>query len=53
MSNVKQWEVKVQLEGGITQTTYVFAESNYQATQMAKAQFGDKLRSIHYVHEVR
>jgi len=49
MSYVKQWEVKVQLEGGITQTTFVFAESNYQATQMAKAQFGDKLRNILYM----
>jgi hypothetical protein len=53
MSNVKQFEVKVQLKGGATTTTVVFAENDYKARQLTKLQFGDQLTSIHYVREMR
>jgi hypothetical protein len=53
MSNVKQFEVKVQLKGGSTTTTVVFAENDFKARQLIKMQFGDQLASIHYVHEIK
>jgi hypothetical protein len=53
MSNVKQFEVKVQLKGGTTTTTVVFAENDFKARQLIKMQFGDQLASIHYVHEIK
>lgn len=52
MSNVKQFEVKVQLKGGTTTTTVVFAENDFKARQLIKMQFGDLLASIHYVREI-
>jgi hypothetical protein len=53
MSNVKQFEVKVQLNGGTTTTTVVFAENDFKARQLIKMQIGDQLTSIHYVHEIK
>ena len=52
MSNVKQFEVKVQLKGGTTTTTVIFAESDFKARQLIRMQFGDQLASIHYVREM-
>jgi hypothetical protein len=48
---MKQFEVKVQLQGGTTTTTVVFAENDYKARQLIRVQFGDSLASIHYVRE--
>jgi hypothetical protein len=53
MSNLKQFEVKVQLKGGSTTTTVVFAENDFKARQFFKMHFGDQLASIHYVHEIK
>ena len=53
MSSVKQFEVKVQLKGGTTTTTVIFAESDFKARQLIRLQFGDQLASIHYVREMR
>jgi hypothetical protein len=52
MSNVKQFEVKVQLQGGRTTTTVIFAENDYKARELVRMQFGTELASIHYVREV-
>ena len=52
MSNVKQFEVKVQLKGGTTTTTVIFAESDFKVRQLIRMQFGDQLASIHYVREM-
>ena len=48
---MKQFEVKVQLQGGTTTTTIIFAENDYKARQLIRIQFGDALASIHYVRE--
>ena len=53
MSNVKQFEVKVQLQGGRTTTTVIFAENDYKARELARMQFGNELASIHYVREIK
>ena len=53
MSNVKQFEVKVQLQGGRTTTTVIFAENDYKARELARMQFGAELASIHYVKEIK
>jgi hypothetical protein len=53
MSNIKQFEVKVQLKGGSTTTTVIFAENDFKARQLIKMQFGDQLTSIHYVREIK
>ena len=53
MSSVKQFEVKVQLKGGTTTTTVIFAENDFKARQLIRLQFGDQLTSIHYVREMR
>lgn len=53
MSNVKQFEVKVQLQGGRTTTTVIFAENDYKARELVRMQFGAELTSIHYVREMR
>jgi hypothetical protein len=53
MSNVKQFEVKVQLKGGRTTTTVIFAENDYKARELVRMQFGAELTSIHYVREMR
>ncbi len=53
MSNIKQFEVKVQLKGGTTTTTVIFAENDFKARQLIKMQFGDQLASIQYVHEIK
>jgi hypothetical protein len=53
MSNVKQFEVKVQLKGGSTTTTVVFAENDFKARQLIKMQFGDQLASFHYGDEIK
>jgi len=53
MSNIKQFEVKVQLQGGRTTTTVIFAENDFRARELVKMQFGSDLASIHYVREVR
>jgi hypothetical protein len=52
MSNVKQFEVKVQLQGGRTTTTVIFAENDYKTRELVPMQFGSQLASIHYVREV-
>ena len=51
ITTMKQFEVKVQLQGGTTTTTVVFAENDYKARQLIRMQFGDSLASIHYVRE--
>jgi len=48
---MKQFEVKVQLQGGTTTTTVVYAENDYKARQLIRMQFGEALASIHYVRE--
>jgi hypothetical protein len=48
---MKQFEVKVQLQGGTTTTTVVFAENDFKARQLIRMQFSDALASIHYVRE--
>jgi hypothetical protein len=53
MSNVKQFEVKVQLQGGRTTTTVIFAENDFKARELVRMQFGAELASIHYVREIR
>jgi hypothetical protein len=53
MSNVKQFEVKVQLQGGRTTTTVIFAENDFKARELIRMQFGAELASIHYVREIR
>jgi hypothetical protein len=51
ITTMKQFEVKVQLQGGTTTTTVVYAENDYKARQLIRMQFGDSLESIHYVRE--
>lgn len=51
MSQVKSFEVKVQLQGGKTLTTVIFAENDYRARELTRMQFGSELASIHYVRE--
>jgi hypothetical protein len=53
MSNVKQFDVKVQLQGGRTTTTVIFAENDYKARELVRMQFGAELASIHYVKEIK
>jgi hypothetical protein len=53
MSNIKQFEVKVQLKGGSTTTTVIFAENDFKARQLIKMQFGELLTSIHYVRKIK
>lgn len=53
MSNIKTFEVKIQLDGGRTLVTSVSAESDYRARQVIQLQYGDKVKSIHYVREIR
>ena len=48
MSNLKQFEVKFQVDGGRTIVTSIFAESDYKARQLVRMQYPD-LVSIHYV----
>lgn len=52
MSQVYQFEVKVQLKNGLTTTTVIFAETDYKARQLVKMQFGDEMVSVHYVRKV-
>ena len=52
MSNVKQFEVKVQVQGGKTIVTVIFAESDYKARELIRLQNGKELASIHYVREM-
>jgi hypothetical protein len=49
----KTYEVKLQLEGGRTIVTTVNADSDYHARQVIKLQFGDVVKSVHYVREAR
>jgi hypothetical protein len=51
ITTMKQFEVKVQFQGGTTTTTVVFAENDFKARQLIRMQFGDALASIHYVRE--
>lgn len=53
MSNVKQFEVKVQLQGGKTMVTVIFAENDFRARELIRMQFGSELSSIHYVREMK
>jgi len=53
MNNIKQFEVKVQLKGGTTSTTLIFAENDFKARQLVRIQFGELLVSIHYVKEIK
>lgn len=53
MSNVKQFEVKVQLQGGKTMVTVIFAENDFRARELIRMQFGAELSSIHYVREMK
>ena len=52
MSQVHQFEVKIQLKNGVITTTAIFAETDYKARQLVKMQFGDEMVSIHYVRKV-
>jgi hypothetical protein len=52
MSNLKTFEVKLQLDGGRTIATTVTAESDYRARQVIQLQYGNKVKSVHYVREV-
>ena len=51
MSQLQQFEVKIQLKNGLT-TTAVYAENDYKARQLVKMQFGDEMVSIHYVRKL-
>ncbi|MGN6616039.1 MAG: hypothetical protein ACTHJ5_02575 [Ilyomonas sp.] len=53
MSTIKTYEVKIQLDGGRTLVTSVSAISDYEARRVIKLQYGDNVKSIHYVREVR
>ena len=53
MSNLKQFEVKVQVQGGKTIVTAIFAESDFKARELIRMQFGKELASIHYVREIK
>ena len=53
MSNVKQFEVKIQVQGGKTIVTVIFAESDYKARELIRMQYRKELASIHYVREIR
>ena len=52
MSQLQQFEVKIQLKNGLTTTTAVYAENDYKARQLVKMQFGDEMVSIHYVRKL-
>ena len=51
MSQVKQFEVKIQILGGKTIVTSIFAENDFKARQILKIQY-PQLVSIHYVKPV-
>lgn len=53
MSNVKSFEVKVQLQGGRTLVTIIHAENDYKARELTRMQFGKEMTSIHYVKELK
>ncbi|HEX5150418.1 MAG TPA: hypothetical protein VFW07_03155 [Parafilimonas sp.] len=53
MSNIKTFEVKLQLDGGRTIVTTVSAESDYRARQVIHMQYGDIVKSVHYVREIK
>ena len=52
MSNVKQFEIKVQVQVGKTIVNVIFAESDYKARELIRMQYGKELASIHYVREM-
>ena len=52
MSTLSQFEVKIQLVGGTTTITMIYAENDYKARQLIKMQFGDKMANIHYVRKI-
>lgn len=53
MPAIKIFEVKIQLDGGRTLVTTVSSTSDYEARRLVKLQYGDSVKSIHYVREVR
>ncbi len=46
---VKIYEVKIQLDNGRTLVTTISADSDFHARQLLRMQYGDELKSIHYV----
>ncbi len=46
---VKIFEVKIQLDFGRTIVTTVSADSDFHARQLLRMQYGNELKSIHYV----
>lgn len=52
MSTTYLFEVKIQLDGGLTTTTTVSAENDFKARQLINMQYGDRVVSIHYVRKI-
>jgi hypothetical protein len=52
MSNTHEFKVKIQLQGGITTTTIIHAQTYYKARQLVKMQHGSELVSINYVRKI-
>lgn len=53
MSQIKSFEVKIQVQGGKTIVTVIHAESDYKARELLRMQFGKEMVSIHYVRELK
>jgi hypothetical protein len=53
MSQVKSFEVKIQLQGGRTLVTVIHAENDFRARELTRMQFGKEMVSIHYVKEMK
>ena len=53
MSNLLQFEVKIQLKGGTSIVAVVFAENDFRARQQIKMQYADVMANISSVREVR
>jgi hypothetical protein len=53
MSNLQQFEIKIQLKGGTSIVTVVFAENDFRARQQIKMQYADVMANISIVREVR
>jgi hypothetical protein len=53
MSNLKEFEVKIQLKGGNAITTVIFAENDFRARQLIKLQYAGVMANISSLREIR